>query len=210
MKLEDFIMIDNFIEYITHKILIAILTDEDIDRKTDKYVILRYSIYNIINEIFKIVIFFFIFEIFGYSKEFCYAITIMISIRAFNGGIHKKSNFECFCYSLFILTLVILFGELIEIGFFTKIFITMLFIMIIICYAPVISKKRANYPLNKKKEMKRMSVCIVLIWFMVSLFSVNKIASIIYLCEVIEMIEILYVAKFGKEGRESGYKSNIN
>ena len=82
--------------------------------------------------------------------------------------------------------------------------------MIIICYAPVISKKRANYPLNKKKEMKRMSVCIVLIWFMVSLFSVNKIASIIYLCEVIEMIEILYVAKFGKEGRESGYKSNIN
>lgn len=147
------ILIDNFCDYCTLRFSL-----NEIEK-----IKLNYSLKVIINDLSKIVIFYFIFSLFNKEIVLLYSLVALIPVRSFTGGLHFKKYLSCLLFTIGFL-LATYFSTSTFILTDLKLLLLCLFvIVVIITYAPLPSKFRPKYSNRKKLYFKLISLLIFLI-----------------------------------------------
>lgn len=134
---------------------------------------LLYSLEVITNDLSKYLILIAFFSAFGRISDFIYSSISLIMIRSFTGGLHFSSYIRCivfstlfFCTSIALKTYVSLNTTII-----VTLFISSLFIIIL--FAPLCSKFRAEYSLEKRFKFKFLGLILLFCHFGMYFFA-NK------------------------------------
>lgn len=151
-----------------HALFMATLILNDTDA-----IKLKYMLEIIINDLLKLTMMFFMFNLFGKAVSFMYCLITVSLIRTFTGGLHFKTFFGCLIFSscffsiciCFINNVTITLPLLISLYFF--IFVTIIFL------APITPSQRPRFSAQKKFQFKLVGVIIVVFHFLLYL-TINK------------------------------------
>ncbi|MCM1179496.1 MAG: accessory gene regulator B family protein [Clostridium sp.] len=110
-----------------------------------------YSLRVIISGMEKTVLLCILFGITGYLKEFLAAFGVIIMLRSYTGGMHRKTITGCFLQSLVNLSLIIFLGNNIMLKKGVCVFAAVVLIVFILYFAPIQSEDRMLY--SKKQRM---------------------------------------------------------
>lgn len=134
---------------------------------------MRYGMTVLFNETYKIIGLFIIFKAFNLLNLFLFSFFILLSIRAFSGGLHFESNITCFftTFVFFILTVVILPKIILTTA--PAIILGVISFCIIYIYSPIPSSFRPIHNEKRRLSLKYLSVFFTLSWLVVLFTSIH-------------------------------------
>ncbi len=187
-------MIDKICTFLTKKIQKEM---PDIDE--EKAEIINYGLQNIIGEIPKIFLLFFISWVLGILKEVLFMFIILLPYRGASGGFHLKTHLGCiigttlfYCGVAFLSKNVVI-GETIK---YLLVIFGWIFGMIMIkLYAPADTE---NVPILSKKERKKKQIMSYLVFSIAMLASLlikdNVISNILIFSNLVQTFNITKLA----------------
>lgn len=126
---------------------------------------IQYSLEILINTVLKLVIPFILFLIMGEMKAYFQILLFIISTRTFIGGLHFESFIGCSLFTSFFFLALYIPSNLFIISKPIGLLIFSFTLLILILYAPVISRNRPTYDSKQKKNFKMISIIITTIYF---------------------------------------------
>lgn len=187
-------MIDKICTFLTKKIQKEM---PDIDE--EKAEIINYGLQNIIGEIPKIFLLFFISWVLGILKEVLFMFIILLPYRGASGGFHLKTHLGCiigttlFYCGVAFLSKNIVIGETIK---YLLVIFGWLFGMIMIkLYAPADTE---NVPILSKKERKKKQIVSYIVFSIAMLASLlikdNVVSNILIFSNLVQTFNITKLA----------------
>lgn len=154
---------------------------------------IHYAFRTILGELVKFLLLFIFTLVIADLHSFIYTTTPLLFLRPFSGGLHFRTHFSCFLFSVFFYSCVIIASpEFINPGLALLLFL--LSITIIAVYAPVTSAKRPSYSLAKQELFRTTAVLFVFICMILYFISPNKYMNLLLLTIVFQSVQLL-VAK---------------
>ena len=164
------------------------ILSNDLDQ--DKKEILAYGITVFFKEIEKMCLLSLIFFLMGYFKAFLFAMVNFMMLRTFIGGIHRKTTIGCLIQSFLTIYLCILISKMKLLSGLMPEIIAAALIALIILFAPVVAKERAEYPKRKRFQFKIIAIFMIAIQLLM-----ENIFPYIYANEIVSC-ELLMLAEF--------------
>lgn len=174
------------------------------DPQDIKFVKVTYSIECLLGELFKFLGALVIFGFFHQTYRFLICYTTTILIRPFLGGLHMKTMFGCFVFSVIVFSAVIMCESIVEIPYFICLAELVVEALVIYKFAPIPSKERPRYTVDQKCKIRHNGLigellCIVLM----SLFTETR--NIIIWMMIFQQLEV-YISIYilgRREGRNN-------
>lgn len=129
----------------------------------------------------------------GKIVTFCISYVVIITVKQFMGGTHRKTFWGCLLFSALFFQCVVWLSEYTEISFyyFSVALLYLAYLVLILICAPIQSGRKVHYTKQKIKRYKWYSIGIITFWVIVSLKSGLWIKSIIWWTLCLQIIEIL-------------------
>lgn len=185
-------MVDRFNNWLIKKYLNSCGSLDEFDKER-----IAYSMNILLNEFEKIVLIMLLFASVGKLELFIFSFIVLMSLRIFIGGIHFSTRCGCFIFtSIFFITVMVLSNYVIIGTCIIKLIIFGVAIMSIVLFAPLPSKHRMLVLEGRKYRLKRYSVFVMIIWAMLSLLVMRKLANVVIWTVIMQQLEILYYEIF--------------
>ena len=160
---------------------------------------IEYVIKVLLSEVEKILLLSIIFVLQGKFNVFLFCFFMIISIRMFMGGTHRKTFWGCFFFSLTFFQLVITLGNRKELAFSMMMLLYFVYIGYIIWYAPIQSEQKPRYGKKKRLRFKIYSFLITSMWFVLAwVCQIRFVRQCIQWSLLLQMLELLRV-KWGEK-----------
>lgn len=159
---------------ITERILFSLDPKMDVERKS----ICQYVLLCLLSEVQKIAILLFLFSMIGQGRQFLIITLIMLTLRVFMGGTHKRTNIGCLSYSIFSVLVILLLSR-VQYSMLMITLIGLIFIFVILLCVPVKNRYRMSYTKRERNAFKIKSLAIGCIWFALALL-IPSIQSLIF------------------------------
>lgn len=178
-------------DYINEKLALAYFNkycvnyDEDVREIYLQKIV--YSIVSILSQFEKLMLIALMFSLFGKTREFAIMLLVLILSRMYVGGTHKEKFVECLLHTGMIFTLGYIFGIFVEINIIIMIMVFLVELVLIFLYAPIPSKARPIYSIQRRKSIKKRGVVATLILLIISLILQRYVP---YICGIIILTEI--------------------
>ncbi|WP_334292679.1 accessory gene regulator B family protein [Geosporobacter ferrireducens] len=157
--MENTLTMHSFIDIFAYKIYKEKLLSHGDIRK------MKYAMRVIWNEGLKFVILLSLFTMLNKMYLFLFCLSLLLSIRAFSGGLHFESSFLCLIVSLSFFSLAILIlPYLLPMPLPLAILLILISIIVICCYSPMPSRFRPISNQKRKRILKYLSLFFTLLW----------------------------------------------
>lgn len=198
-------MIERVSKYILNKIC-------DKNETKEKKEILLFGITRIIEDIPKAIGITIVGIIFGLIKEMAIVTAVIILYKTFVGGVHSKTNINCFVCSLFFYLICIYSAKYISIPNNQYIYLLVFIFSIytIITYAPadVPEIPKVNMKLRKTLKIKAMTSLVVI--YIIAIFLIRNIGITNLIIHTIFYIDIMATRTLYKLfNNEYGYETYV-
>lgn len=195
-------MVDRFNEWLIKKYLRSCSMLSEFDKER-----IKYSMNLLLNEGEKIMALVLLFGVIGQLKTFIFSFVVLMSIRAFVGGIHFSTRCRCFSFTLLFFMMVMFLSNFIIINQQTKLVISGLSLINTMLCAPLPSKHRVLVLERGRDILRKRSVIMVLIWIVVSVMLSEKLSNVIVWTVVLQQMELLYYKIFLSRKEEMYYEN---
>jgi accessory gene regulator B len=156
----------------------AVLSSHDYTEAEKKKI--RYGLVCIFSDLYKTILFLFVFSIFSLTKEFILAFLPILLLRPFLGGYHAKDELACIFMSLFMLIISTFTGKLDIIPLYIQLFLIIILPLLALLMAPVRIKEKVNGGIGTKSAAVFLTIILLLADYFI-------FPSQIILCSVIEV-----------------------
>lgn len=125
---------------------------------------MEYTIKAIFNELSKLIIFIILFSLLGKQISFLLCYLAFVSLRIFAGGLHCKTYWGCFTFSLISFLMFIYIPDLIDINIRIMQIIAYISCLFPAVFSPVLPSFRNIKSSRKKTILKITAVFVTLLW----------------------------------------------
>ena len=153
---------------------------------------IRYSMNMLLNEAEKIVVLVLQFGVVGQLDMFVLSFMVLMSLRAFVGGMHFTKRWQCFLFTLLFFVVVIVSSKIVLINQVTRLLIGGLALINIVFCAPLPSRHRILVLERGRDILRKRAVITMFIWIVVSVMLSEKLSNVIVWTITMQQFEILY------------------
>lgn len=177
-------------EQINAKLVKVILDLLYVEKSGDRRERIYYSVMVLLTETEKILLNLFLFMCFGQMLSAVCVILVILSLRIFMGGMHRKTTIGCILQTFLTISFIIICSKKV---YFTSVAMYGLYLVTVIliwCSTPLPSEKRICYSDNQKVvfKLKAMTVLVCLIVFAQMLGQAVK--NLILWAMLIQLLEV--------------------
>lgn len=155
-----------------------------------------YALNVILSEMEKMIALCLIALIFGVFNYFLLAVVVVLSLRVTMGGMHRKTFWGCFLFSLCFFSSVIVLSKYVIAGWkVTNLILYGIYVIYIYFRAPIPSATRPVFSVQRKKRLKVYAFVVITGWISVCyLFQGNGVwINCIEWTLLLHIVEILFV-----------------
>jgi len=195
-------MVDRFNDWLIRSYLSScgILSEFDKER-------IKYSMNLLLNEAEKIMLLILLFGVTGQLKVFIFSFAVLMSIRAFVGGIHLSTRCRCFSFTLLFFSTAMVLSNFVLINPQIKLVVCGLSLINTMLCAPLPSKHRVLVLERGRDILRKRSVTMVLIWIVASVMLGEKLSNVIVWTIAMQQMELLYYKIFLSRKEEMSHEN---
>lgn len=153
---------------------------------------ISYSLDLVLGEGEKLMLLMLFFMLFEKTFFLMLALSVLMSLRIYIGGIHFSTRFRCFSFTLFFFICVYFFSSLIYVNKIIGLMICGVALVNICLCAPLASKHRILVSEKGKIKLKKRAMIVMIVWLVVYIMSSVGVSNIIIWTVTIQQLEILY------------------
>jgi len=183
-----------------------------LDQESDQGIRVGYSMEVILTEIEKLTCTLVVFACIGFIKEAFISLSVIMSIRFFMGGIHRKTIMGCILHTFLTEFTIIILSK--NFSILNHVVIVLLFLLGIVEIwktTPIKSEKSITYTEKQQLKFKLKAMTALLVLAIVVPFVDKVTANLIYWSVGMQLFEVIYVVAsarrkeetYGKYSRES-------
>lgn len=190
-------------EQINKKLVNFILYILQVEEHGDRRERIIYSILVLLTETEKIFFNLFLFALFGQVKSGVCSILVILSLRIFMGGIHRKTTIGCILQTFLTISFIIICSKRIYFSSIAMYGMFLIYVLLIWCSTPLPSEKRICYS-EKQRLTFKLKALTVLVLLIVFVQIVGKcVKNLILWTMAIQLFEvcIVFLGLKRKEGR---------
>lgn len=152
-----------------------------------------YSLRVIIGEVEKIALLCILFGMAGYLMDFMVAFGVVILLRTCTGGVHRKTILGCFIQSLMTLSIIIFLGKSIMPKNVICVFVILLLVILILCFAPIQSENRIHYSKKQRMGFKVKALIRMTVVLLSSGYMPKELSNIVMAAVFAHMLEMTFL-----------------
>ena len=165
-----------------------------LDKKSDQGIRVGYSIEVILTEIEKLTCTLVVFVCIGFIKEVFISLSVIMSIRFFMGGIHRKTTMGCILHTcLTEFTIIILSKNISILNHAVGVLLFLLGIAEIWKTTPIKSEKSITYTEKKQLKFKLKAMTALLVLSIIIQYVDKVTLNLIYWSVGMQLFEVIYV-----------------
>ena len=170
--------------------IIQILGIEE-TKDINKYEKIKYALSCILGEVEKFILLFSVFSIVSMQRTFLFIFLVLVSMRVFMGGSHRKTTLGCFFQSFLSFVVMILIDKYYAMTAF-RFFVYIFAIISVVVFAPV--SRQIQFKKSYKRKFKIRAMVVLMFWITISAGLKSSYENKILIVILYQSVEVTFVS----------------